>query len=181
MTSKRIYVITGGPGVGKTTVIDELKKHGFVVVEECARTIIKEELEKGTNVLPWDDLKTFQERVSKRQIEMEEAVTENEFFVDRGVVDGLAYLRIGSLPSNETIEKMGRNRYSKVFVLDKLPFYQNDSERRENQEGQKIIHDAICAVYNDFGYKIIQVPFGTPEQRVNFIKQKILPNVLPKA
>jgi len=59
------------------------------------------------------------------------------------VVDGLAYLRIGGLPSNETIEKFGRGRYSKVFLLDRLPFYENDSERKESLDVQEKIHDEI--------------------------------------
>ena len=81
---QKIYVITGGPGVGKTTVIEGLEKRGFFVVHECAREVIKEETEKGTDVLPWVDLKTYQGRVAKRQIEKEESVTTEAFFVDRG-------------------------------------------------------------------------------------------------
>lgn len=31
------YVITGGPGVGKTTLLNELKNRGFTVFPEIAR------------------------------------------------------------------------------------------------------------------------------------------------
>lgn len=37
------YVITGGPGVGKTTLLNELAKHKLKIVPENAREIIKQE------------------------------------------------------------------------------------------------------------------------------------------
>ena len=37
-----LYVITGGPGTGKTSLIEELERSEFKAVEEVAREIIKE-------------------------------------------------------------------------------------------------------------------------------------------
>lgn len=39
--NNELYVITGGPGVGKTTLIERLKQAGYSTVEEQARKIIK--------------------------------------------------------------------------------------------------------------------------------------------
>ncbi|WP_279157967.1 AAA family ATPase, partial [Parabacteroides goldsteinii] len=38
-----LYVITGGPGTGKTSLIEELKIVGYQTVKEVARDIIKEQ------------------------------------------------------------------------------------------------------------------------------------------
>ena len=46
-------VLTGGPGVGKTTLLNELHKQGFSIVEEDARRIIREQLEADADGLPW--------------------------------------------------------------------------------------------------------------------------------
>jgi len=43
----RFYVITGGPGVGKTSLVSELNKFGFLTVPEDARKIIKEQIKIG--------------------------------------------------------------------------------------------------------------------------------------
>jgi predicted ATPase len=36
------YVITGEPGVGKTTLLNELKAKGMTVIPEIARELIQE-------------------------------------------------------------------------------------------------------------------------------------------
>src|SRR6185312_6669514 len=41
------YVLTGGPCAGKTTVILELQKRGYHVLEEAARSVIDEMLAQG--------------------------------------------------------------------------------------------------------------------------------------
>ncbi len=38
------FIITGGPGSWKTTILNELKNCGFQTVDEVARQIIKEQL-----------------------------------------------------------------------------------------------------------------------------------------
>jgi predicted ATPase len=38
------FVLTGGPGVGKTTLLGELEKKKFKCVPEVAREIIKEQM-----------------------------------------------------------------------------------------------------------------------------------------
>jgi len=47
------YVITGGPGTGKTTVLRELQRRGFAVAEEVARRIIREQIDSGGAAVPW--------------------------------------------------------------------------------------------------------------------------------
>lgn len=49
----KLYIITGGPGAGKTTLINALQKKGFKIVTEDARRIIKEEILIDGNGLPW--------------------------------------------------------------------------------------------------------------------------------
>lgn len=47
--SRSYYVLTGGPGTGKTTLLNELGQQGYITVPEVARDIIKHQvLNKGT-------------------------------------------------------------------------------------------------------------------------------------
>src|SRR3954471_14543898 len=78
-------VITGGPSVGKTTLITLLQERGFPVIHEFATQIIKEGV-----FLPWVDRKSFQVEVLRRQVAAEAEIAENGLpvFLDRGLFDG---------------------------------------------------------------------------------------------
>ena len=60
----KAHVITGGPGVGKTTVVEILARRGYAIVPEAARMIIEEERLKDSDVLPWKNLSLFQIEVA---------------------------------------------------------------------------------------------------------------------
>lgn len=51
----RLFVITGGPGSGKSTLIDELAKHGIRGMPEAGRSIIQDQVAIGGEALPWSD------------------------------------------------------------------------------------------------------------------------------
>src|SRR3989344_724000 len=91
------YVITGGPGVGKTTTLLELHKLGHTVVPEAARQLITQEQQKEKGVLPWTNLFVFQQLVTKLQLELERSVGKEMAFLDRGFVDNFAYCKLGKI------------------------------------------------------------------------------------
>ena len=47
------FVITGGPGFGKTSLLKELEKKGYKVFHEAARAIIEEQEKLDNPTLPW--------------------------------------------------------------------------------------------------------------------------------
>ena len=163
------FVLTGGPGVGKTTVIDILKQQGFVVLKEKARAIIEREQAKNSEVLPWKNLFLFQQKVVEEQLAEETKYIDQNIFCDRGIIDGHAYCQLGKVDTSEEVTKNGRNRYDRVFILEPLPNYQNDSARREDPLWAQKVHQAIEQAYKDFGYNPIKIPFDTPENRVKMI------------
>ena len=57
MTKHNFYIITGGPGGGKTSLLESLASKGYNCIPETARQIIKERLSKG--LTPRPDAKTF--------------------------------------------------------------------------------------------------------------------------
>lgn len=158
------YVITGGPCVGKTSVIDELRKRGLQIIPEFARIVIEE-----GKYLPWIDLYVFQKEVNKRQIEAESKANGHKVFCDRGLADSIAYQRLGGLVVEEQFIAECKSRYEKVFLLEPLPFYQNDQVRKEDPETALRIHQEIERAYRDLDYKVINIPPIGIEQRVELI------------
>ena len=51
--SDHFFVVTGGLGAGKTTLIEELARHGFHTIPESGRAIIRDEVEGDGSALPW--------------------------------------------------------------------------------------------------------------------------------
>lgn len=165
------FVITGGPGVGKTTVIEILRKSGYRVVDETAREIIEREMAKESDVLPWKNLQEFQVQVFKRQSEKESGILNSlePVFLDRSIIDGYAYCVLGKVTPSPEIVHLSPGRYAKVFLLERLPGYITDESRVEDLQGAKDIHAEILKVYSDFGYEVVHVPILEPEARVDFI------------
>ncbi|MBI4140585.1 ATP-binding protein [Candidatus Woesearchaeota archaeon] len=161
------YVITGGPCTGKTTLVNALEQHGYVVIPEAARQIIYEEKQKSDGILPWTDFSGFQNLVVRRQISLEASVDAD--FGDRSGIDGIAYCWLGNVCVPDELAKyVASAKYSAVFLLDRLP-YKQDAERVEDDATAEKIHGLIETAYRECGHNIIRVPVLPVEQRVEFI------------
>lgn len=57
----RFFVLTGGPGSGKTTLIEALRAQGFATAPEAGRGIIRDQMAIGGPALPWQDRAFFAE------------------------------------------------------------------------------------------------------------------------
>ena len=59
--AEHVFVFTGGPGSGKTSLIDALADDGFATMPEAGRAIIQDQVAIGGNALPWGDRAGFAE------------------------------------------------------------------------------------------------------------------------
>ena len=170
----KVYVITGGPGSGKTATLESLKKEGFHTVREVARIVIDKELEKQSGTLPWKNMDDFQRKVMKRQLEVEAHLPRDEIvFLDRGLPDGLAYYRFHELKPPTELLKSSRGRYAGVFLLDPLPNYVRNTVRREDRSTSLRLHELLSKVYIESGYEVTRIRGASVEERVRLIKQHL--------
>ena len=173
MKTKRI-VLTGGPGTGKTTLINELEKKGFTCLHEVSREVIKKAQQEGIEQLFLTDPILFSERLLKGRLQQfnEAKSYQKEFlFYDRGLPDVTAYMDYfgTTYPGNFTKSCMD-NQYDTVFLLPPWKkIYKQDNERYENFEEAKKIHEALLKGYENYGYDVQLVPIGTVKERIAFI------------
>ena len=90
-------VITGAPGTGKTSIINELKKKKYNCYNEVSRKIISDQIDSKGDILPWKNLSKFSEKVFKiRKSQLLESNNQLYFF-DRGIIDVYAYMEVEKL------------------------------------------------------------------------------------
>ncbi|HAD97924.1 MAG TPA: hypothetical protein DCG19_11000 [Cryomorphaceae bacterium] len=176
MTFNKRVIITGGPGTGKSTLLNLLEKRGYHCHQEISRAVIRQQLDLGTKLLPWDDLPGFSHLVFAGQKQQYEAVVPGKWnFYDRGMPDVLAYLRNESI-HEEILEDMARQYpyYPTVFLTPPWPeIYSVDEERREDLDAMHTIHDELQGVYEDLGYEVMELPRIPAEERLKMILEKL--------
>ena len=59
--AQHMFVVTGGPGSGKSSLIDAMTRRGFRTMPEAGRAIIQDQVRIGGPALPWADRAIFAE------------------------------------------------------------------------------------------------------------------------
>ena len=169
--------LTGAPGSGKSSIIKELEyAWNEKVIAEAAEDIIKYLQAKG-NPKPWE-IPDFQDRILKLQLQREKQIEELEgrIFIDRGILDGLAYYQIqGKMPS-EAMKKAiedSKNRYKKVFLINLEDDCQKTGVRREDLEQAKILQELQYKNYTEAGYEVERIPYTRIEERTKRILRSL--------
>lgn len=173
MSTENRYIITGGPSTGKTTLIEELRQHGFNCVDESARAVINEQLELKSSFVPWIDNARFSELVLDSVISNYENTDDNDIvFFDRGVADVMAYLILDKIEIPQRFWDAAREyRFNtKVFMLPAWEeIYANDAARVESFELAKRVSDTLAKLYSDIGYEVVLLPKSSTSERITFL------------
>ncbi len=173
MNTKKI-AITGGPGTGKSSIINELIRRDYVCFEEISRQVTLEARQDGIEQLFLTNPLLFSEKLlqGRKQQYMDASKHNTEVvFLDRGLPDVLAYMDYVKDPYPDYfIDTCKTCIYDNVFVLAPWQeIFTSDSERYENFEQAIVIHDYLLKTYKQFGYDLIDVPFESVSKRTDFI------------
>lgn len=166
------HVITGGPGTGKTVLIDLLASRGFNTMPEAAKQIIDEGLAQGQTIPDIrGDEHAWQAKILERILANETTTPAAQLtFFDRGAHDGLAHLQYYQLtPRKEWNDIKYGNPYKTVFLLEPLNDVATSYHRKEDIEFTRKITNMMRAAYIEAGAKPIMVPAMPPENRLEFI------------
>jgi predicted ATPase len=168
-----LVVLSGGPGAGKTTIINKLAQMGYDTVSESPTEVIKDEQAHG-NPRPWEKFVEFQQRILDLQVQKLSLISKKDgyIFCDRGTADGLAYyLHKKMTPSDLYVQTIKNNPADIVFLVDYPPSnYSADIVRHEDVSEALELHEYIRQVYEDnLGYRIFRVNQASVDERVAFI------------
>lgn len=169
------FVLTGGPGVGKTSVIDYLENKSLRCVKEVARGIIKKQLQNDGEALPWKNKNLYKDLMLDLSVEdyVEANRQDKEIrFFDRGIPDTLAYAYLEKLPITKKLRFYAQKyRYNTtVFIFPPWKeIYKTDNERKQQFDEVIRTHKIIIQTYQNCGYKTIVMPKESVEHRGEFI------------
>jgi len=165
-------VITGGPGVGKTTLLVELGARGYATVPESARAIIAERRASGHSPRP--EPVAFAKEILRRDTEKYYANPAQSawVFFDRSVIEALGMLHEAAPLAAPEIDKALRTYsfHGTVFVLPPWSaIYTTDGERDHSFPWVEHVHSQLVRWYRSCGYIPSEVPCLPVAARAEFI------------
>lgn len=167
-------VLIGGPATGKTSVINELINRKYFCMPEISREVTLKAKEQGIDQLFLTQPLLFSKMLLKGREQQYINANKSDakmVFFDRGIPDILAYMDYFKTDYPTIfLEKSEQLLYTKIFHFSPWEeIHTTDNERYESFEESIIIDTFLTKAYLDLGYAIINVPFGSLDDRTNFI------------
>lgn len=172
------FVLTGGPGSGKSALIKALEQCGYACSVEAGRGVIQDQVLIKGPALPWNDSILFAELMLSWEMRSYHIARHQSgpVFFDRGVPDVVGYLRLLRQPVPEHMQKaVATFRYNRrVFIAPPWrEIFRPDRERKQSFDEAVRTYEAMVATYSENGYDLVEVPRTSIEERVRFIRNQI--------
>jgi predicted ATPase len=176
-------VIDGPPSSGKTTIINRLKRRGFMVVKEAARAIINEGRARGKSI---EEIRVsevaFNRKILARQIANERRRSPHKkWILDSGIPKSIVYFTIYGVDIQQVIDASFTRRYRIVFMLRPLPWKADYGRTEKNPAVVRKLRSFSFRrqAYERVGYRPITVPVfcndrrENIERRLRFIEERL--------
>lgn len=176
MIKDNFYILSGGPGGGKTSLLEYLASMGFNFIPETAREIIRERLSKGLS--PRQDAATFAKEMFLKDYNnyMSNLHIQSPLFFDRSFIDSAGLLYSSDIDEYNQIRNTHLiNRYNRnVFITPPWKeIYKNDAERDQTFDQAIGVYEQVCRLYRLNDYEIILLPRESIAARADFILKRV--------
>ena len=168
-------IISGGPGGGKTTIINSLKDLGFFCYDEISRELIEKDKENSHRNIFMEKPVEFSNILwKKREEQYKKSIIQKKYkkvFFDRSLLDITSYLEFVGMRNSNLEKKLTNFKYDIVFLVKPIKkFYKKDCSRFEDFNQSIRIHSILEKNYKNH-YKTVNVPFEKLSERLTFITQ----------
>jgi predicted ATPase len=172
--SESFFVLTGGPGSGKTSLIEALARAGHAHMPEAGRSIIQDQVLIGGDALPWRNPAAYAELMLSWEMRSYRQALDlaGPVFFDRGIPDIVGYLRTIDSPVPAPLKRAADLfRYSsRVLIFPPwAEIFAQDDERKQSFDEAVRTYEAMVETYTICGYSLIEVPCLPVQDRVDFV------------
>ncbi len=185
------FVLTGGPGVGKTSIINSLRKQNYDVRDEVFTDLFRKAQREGRFSDEFLHSPALVHDLLRVQVELERQPCPGSFqFLDRSRVDILGFSKnMGIVPFVEDQNDLLQGDYDLVFVISPMPknYYVQNEVRRQTYEESLEHHASVVQHYREYilGQQktlkdcLIEVPFyegdflASVQWRTEFILREV--------
>ena len=174
MLRNNFYILSGGPGAGKTTLLEALRARGFACIDEAARRILKEQARTGGDATHDGDRARYRDLMLEQGLRDFHAVADTvaPVFFDRAIPELFGYGNPPGMGDPTALTKaIAACRYNEtVFLFPPWPqIYIHDEERKHDFSHAIEVYETVAATYRRFGYRPVEVPRVSVEERVVFV------------
>jgi predicted ATPase len=178
MQKTNFHIFTGGPGAGKTTVLEALRARGYACVDEAARRVLRQQAETGGNATHDGDRARYRNLMLELGLGDYRAIGETTapVFFDRAIPELSGYGNAPGEPDPPALVRaIAACRYNpSVFLFPAWEaIYVHDDLRKHSFEHAVAVTEEARALYPRFGYRIVEVPRAPVEERVAFVLDQI--------
>lgn len=178
VNKKNFFVITGGPGMGKTSLLEELERRKYICIPEIGRQIIIHQMNIKGIALPWKSPMLFGELMFRQAHEDFLTCGEQQqpVFFDRGIPDVIGYMELCRLQPGREIKEIAKSLRYHPLVFITPPWeeiYRNDTERKQSFPEAVETYKMMQRVYTKFGYQTLEIPKVSIRDRADFLIKAI--------
>ncbi|MFN3230646.1 MAG: AAA family ATPase [Alphaproteobacteria bacterium] len=164
-----LFVLTGPPGSGKTSLVRALRDRRITCVDEPARRVIAEQRASGGRGTSEQDPALFVQLMLDCALSdyREYAGSSEPVVFDRGLPDLIAYAEHFKLDSASICAACETNRYypTVLFLPAWREIYTTDEERTMSFDATIEFEMALKTAYSTDGYHLQPLPFASLEDR----------------
>lgn len=176
--ANNLFIVTGAPGAGKTTLLSAAAERGISIGKEAARAVIQSQAAIDGPAVQWRNPSMFGEFMLDRDIQTWQALRDNTgpVLCDRGIPDLVAFSRMLKLPDDGHFRRAAMlYRYNRVvFFAPPWPeIFVTDAERTEDLQHAVRIYEPMRDVYEELGYRIVELPRVPVAERLTFVMDSI--------
>jgi predicted ATPase len=169
-------LVTGGPGVGKTSLLKELGLRGFTTMGDTAREVIAERKRNG--LTPRPPPLEFAEEILRRDCAQYRLASQRAgvVFFDRGIPEALGLLeQAGPSLAGELEARLAEFVYHEAaFILPPWEsIFVQDEERDQTFADTLRVHESLCRWYVRCGFRLIEVPRAAVGERAEFVLRQV--------